>query len=742
MYKRIAMLALLAVAGATQGHPIVLEESARFTSPDPGFEHFARQVAVDGDHALVLAEHFDRSGEVITSRRRAIMWFERNAAGAWLYRRTLIDVDAAGTSVAPALALRDGVAAVITNRLDVFEYNGTDFVSAPVATRDTVNGPYLAVDAGRILASAPRARCAWDGALFQKVNGTWTITQNLLGPVFGCAGNMPGSGVALWNRQAVLTWPSAPGQDQPVVAMYAGIGTTPGTFGPSDEFTPWFYTPFWGPAVAISNAGPYVAADRNPGIYNFALGAEGYVGGSSFRALNGLMGTRTHNVRVTGGYVFQHTWSYDRGAWVIHVYPENPWNAPGTATLVGRSGEVLGTHFDVSGRRVLVSGNNGYTGNETAHVFDLPATFAASNLEQDNFESGTASSWQTLPGGMFSVAQEPRTKVFRQSNTTTETGALFGDTARTDQSIQADTWRRTAGGADRWQGLVTRHVDDGNYYYAVLRSNGRLELRRALDGTHSLLAGTAFTNGNARSYRLQLVSTRNLHQVFVDGRKLLQAYDSNLTSGRPGIRMARTAADFDNVVVTDREHATLYRTNFSTGLATPWGPADAQYPAGWELGTVRPGQISQRVLDASAEQLLAVPVRTDHQVVSARITLDGFGTPAPGEQSWVGLVARYGGIGYYALVLLPDNLMQLRLVTFSYSSGPLRRTTRVLKTATHTLPTGQREYRLEVIGSQIRAFVDDKPVIEATDSRIPQGSAGVATFAARASFDDLQVYQP
>jgi hypothetical protein len=135
-------------------------------------------------------------------------------------------------------------------------------------------------------------------------------------------------------------------------------------------------------------------------------------------------------------------------------------------------------------------------------------------------------------------------------------------------------------------------------------------------------------------------------------------YNNGLTHGRSGVRTWKASAEFDNFVVTGGEHTTIYRTSFDQARPSPSA----------HTGTARGNrqrarrQFSQRSLDPAREAIQETRGLADDQVVSAKITLDAYGTPANGQQSWYGLTVRNNGYGYYALAVLPNNQLQLRRV--------------------------------------------------------------------------------
>lgn len=725
----IAPLALL-ISVAQAARPVVLENSATFTTPDPNFHYFARHVAVDGDNALALGEFFDpATGN--DAVQRGVFWFQRQSTGTWVFKRKLIDSYFQGTTVSPALAFKGGVAAAITDKLHVWELIAGDLVESVVdpAVANDVNGPELAIDAGRILGSNP-AHCSWDGAMFTKVSGVWTVTTRFPGPSFDCVYAQPGAPVALAGPRTLLSWPYANNQTQPLAGLFYGSNFQQSLGGPGR----------FGPSLSIDNNGvTYHVSDPQNAVVTEWYGAEDYVGWVNYTPLGAAMDGAPNTVHANDELILDQVWSSERGAWVINVFARNNtgYDPPTlTARLVAPKGATLGTHFDVSGRRVVASGNNGYNGSNTAYVFDVPASFTTTPATlQDDFQSGSAAGWSTLAGSQFAVAQLGRTTVYRQSDTAGSAGALFSGSDRTAQGVQAEVRPLAFAATDSWVGVMSRYQSESNYYFATL-GRSSVELRKLANGTNTLLASAPFSATAGKAYRLQLVSVGNLHQAYVDGRKVVQVYNNGLTHGRSGVRTWKTSAEFDNFVLTGGEHTTIYRTAFDEGAAQPAG----LYANGtWQSGSVRAGQFSQRSLDPAREAIQIMPAATDDQVVSAKITLDAYGTPASGQQSWYGLMVRHNDYGYYALAILPNNQLQLRRVLRSGANLQVK-TTRVLATA--TVSSGPHEFRLEAIGDRLRSYVDGNPLREVQESQFPSGAAGMATYATQASFDDFLAYQP
>ena len=127
-----------------------------------------------------------------------------------------------------------------------------------------------------------------------------------------------------------------------------------------------------------------------------------------------------------------------------------------------------------------------------------------------------------------------------------------------NQSIQADIKPLAFNGMDRWFGLATRRSNSSNYYYVSVRNSGSVSLRRKVDGVIRAIASAPLTVIPSRTYKLRLESIGTRHRVYVDGVPLLDADDSSLATGRAALLTHRTAADFDNVIVSPTPTVTMY----------------------------------------------------------------------------------------------------------------------------------------------------------------------------------------
>lgn len=169
-------------------------------------------------------------------------------------------------------------------------------------------------------------------------------------------------------------------------------------------------------------------------------------------------------------------------------------------------------------------------------------------LFSDDFEAGNTSKWSLLSGS-WSVVTDG-TRVLRQSATTDNARAATSSAAWTDQKVSARVKPLTWNGSDRFAAVLARLQDANNYYYATLRSSGKLELKKLVGGTSTTLATKAFTVATNTWYTVRLDVVGSALALFVNGTQQLTATDTRFTSGKAGVATFFATASFDDVTVT------------------------------------------------------------------------------------------------------------------------------------------------------------------------------------------------
>lgn len=195
--------------------------------------------------------------------------------------------------------------------------------------------------------------------------------------------------------------------------------------------------------------------------------------------------------------------------------------------------------------RSLTHGVAGFAGYRTGYDIDnvtvSPLATHLFYVHPSNNPVFSAGEW-TLRGGWSTTGPS---SYFSQPDTNIEGHAVIGQA--TDDEIVATRARidsfnpATASG---WVGVMTRYVDNKNYYSLALRSNNQLQLRRTVGGTVSILAGRGFTVTPGRFYDLRLEAVGGRLRAYVNGEFQVEATDSTFARGRTGLATYKSAASF------------------------------------------------------------------------------------------------------------------------------------------------------------------------------------------------------
>ncbi|MBB5134637.1 pectate lyase [Thermocatellispora tengchongensis] len=169
--------------------------------------------------------------------------------------------------------------------------------------------------------------------------------------------------------------------------------------------------------------------------------------------------------------------------------------------------------------------------------------------------------------------------------------------------------------------------------------------------------------------------------------------------------------------------ATLFQDDFEDGDATGWSRSGGS----WSVTT--DGTRVYRQSGTSADARAVAGTTWTDQAVQARVKPLAFN----GTARYAAVLARAQSTSaYYYLGLSNSGAVVLGKRT---GSGPI-----TLATASATVTPGTwYTIRLEAFGTTLRGLVDDVPLVTATDATFGAGRAGLATYYAGASFDDLLV---
>ena len=150
--------------------------------------------------------------------------------------------------------------------------------------------------------------------------------------------------------------------------------------------------------------------------------------------------------------------------------------------------------------------------------------------------------------------------------------------------------------------------------------------------------------------------------------------------------------------------------------------------------SVRNGVLAQDSIGGDARAAIGPP--TGDQVIEARVRPTAYAAPSGTQERWVGVFARFKDPqNFYYLSLRSGNTVSLRKVV----NGAI--TTLASAPFTVAVNTPYR-LRLETVGTQLRAFVGGYLKLQASDASLAEGTGGVVTFKAAATFDDYNAYQP
>jgi len=732
---------LLLACGAlavAQARPLVVQETARITNPDPAtYPYFASDVAIDGDDAIATLERYiepPEGGDPRDIEHEVAVWlFHRGSSGWEPVRQLVAHHHGAFGSFQSGLAMRNGIAALALNPLYIFERRIVDWVAAPVTGVDPSNpGDSITIDGSRILFGGSSGQ--WMGTLYERnsATGVWGPTSVMLGDYRGGDSEFTGGPVDISGDRAVVLSPYTEDQPPPAtpsVTVYSDWGP-PDRFLRQSDIRDSALAPL-GFEVAVRGDEIFIAGTNSSGtrVYRPAP-SDAWEEFDKLQPLDSHMGGGvTTVIEKNHLFLMQRNWNAERQAYVINVFRKP---AGGTydhvATLVSSSGESLG-NFGISSRRVMAS-----CGNEACY-FELPTTLSQPDPVQHTFAAATPTGWSTSAGSAFSIVRRGVSQVLRQTDTLSPAThvATLDASNWTNQSVQADVRPLAFQGTESWHGLATRYRDAGNHYHVMVSGSGSVALRRAVGGVLTTVASASFPVTLNRPYRLRLESIGTRHRVYMNGVPVLDADDTTLASGRAALLTRQASAEFDNVVASPTPATILYAQDFtSTG-----GPTDLWSFTGIGLWRQRASGtnflFTQSSVAGTARAVIGVP--TDDQSVDARARPTTFAGTGAGDR-WFGVMARYtDDSNYYYLSLRSTNTVSLRKV----ANG----TVTVLGTYSLPITLGIfQRLRIEAVGTQIRGFVNGVLVAEATDSTHARGAAGLITNRAAVDFDDYRAIQP
>jgi hypothetical protein len=231
-------------------------------------------------------------------------------------------------------------------------------------------------------------------------------------------------------------------------------------------------------------------------------------------------------------------------------------------------------------------------------------------------------------------------------------------------------------------------------------------------------------------FRLEAIGT--WLRAYVNGDLLLQVRDDAHTHGKAGLALFRARADYDNVVISTNPQTVLLADSFSRTRDERLTPWETSPPNVWSYAVQGSGAtvFSQSLTDVHS---LAVNGGTaEDQSIEFQVRPRASGT-APWH---VGAIARYVDYNnYYYVRLWHDD----RIVLGRMRDG--REIT--LDDAPLNVQIGTVfRVRFEAIGSALRAYVQNRFVLEAEDSSFESGQYGIETRNVAATVDNFRATRP
>jgi hypothetical protein len=686
---------LVAVSAAAMGRPLPLEPTF-ITPPPSGYSLYG--AAFEGDWMIA-------SATATASPTQTVFLYRRTGLGPWALQGKLAEVatdypeyNTTGTSLA------------MENRLLVFEIKGKLYIYERTADgyqrTAVLDGGFdsaaVRIDKARILAGL--GTCTGAAVVEKNAAGVWAISGTLRTTnATPCSSDFYFTDHLDISGDFALV-PTRGGTVQ-VFRRAAGQAQWPKT----SDLTP--STTTVGTGVALRGTLALVGGSTTEGtrVFQRVVGSTTWNRTNTLRPVDLYVGSQGHvsYIRERG-----ELWLLDRNLW--RQAPDNTFEH--LATL---NGDVWTE--DVGGRTVLAAQTDGI------HTYILPETFPASPATlRDDFQGNGNIDWQIDYG--FSYVQSGFTRVLhKQANQ--EAQAVVDGADWVNQSIQADVRPTEFRDPNGYVGLTTRRSSDGRSFYQARFGPNAVRIIRLTPGPgyqEIAKAGVPFVTN--RTYRVRFETRDSLLRVFVDGAEIISIRDRTLTHGGASLGSESVVADFDNVIVSPLTTTLFSPLDLSD--RTKWTARGGTWTGGYNS----PAPLARRQTDKTvlARSLTGVP-ESDDEIIETVARIDSL--PPSGDR-WVGVIARYrDDANHYYASLGVNSGLQIRRV-----AGGAVTVLASIPYAVH----GNVNYRLrfEVVGDELRAYVNDVFMVEAHDATFGAGRFGVATNLAAATFSELNATQP
>lgn len=766
MMGALVLGAVTALAPLSWSAPVIVEESARLQSPEPGVG-LGGAVAIHGNHLIAGSEIAVDDG---AASRCVTFVFERpTATGAWGPARKVADFtvanDRQGCHLAVAAATNTVAASGNTNAF-VYERTSAGWIETrlPLPPQFSDFGSDIALADGFAVVGGTLDGSVTAFVYRRNAPGQWAFEATLsAGPTTRGDNDYFGERLATDGRYVVIGNPdpvfeAAPGLLH--VFRRAANGQWFRVDALHDDQTPQGFSAGDDVSVVSPMPGFGVAAYTDGRFAQLPFGRQGVGGASIFVEHSPDAWSTVDNVRpldalVSGGVsrinlntlprpvslATSEPSDEDRGArsGSVTVYaPQVGFQVfqPVVKFLASDARPNLGLGGSMSFHGDTLAA----TGGDRVYVFRLPANLAQPAIVQDDFADANAAGW-IQSSSTWTVPVSRGSRVYRQTSTTDGRFTTLSQINWSNVAIEADVRPLTFNGSDRWVSLMARHVDSQHYYYVSLRNTNVLRLARRIGNSFTTLASTSLTVTPNRNYHVRLEAVGTWLRVYVDGRLRLQARDSTFKRGSVGFKTNFAQAEFDNVLVSPNPAVTLLADDFQDTTLNKW---TTQPPQNWSNVDVGGGNrvIRQSVASASVRAISGIAYETaepevaDH-VVEARVRAINFGSTTDPR---FGLLARYRDSANFTFVTLHRNG---RIVLGQLNGGSQK----IFASVAATIAAGTwYTLRLEAVDDRLRVYLNGAMRLDVRDGAVDPSSTralyGLTTSATAAEFDNVKVTQP
>ncbi len=175
-------------------------------------------------------------------------------------------------------------------------------------------------------------------------------------------------------------------------------------------------------------------------------------------------------------------------------------------------------------------------------------------LFSDDFETSQAKSWTPTTASEWSVVSEGANHVYKEGTKVDDLClSSAGASSWTDQILEAKVNVLAFGGSTTSDLtlLAVRYKDPDNFYYAALRSDGKVVLKARLNGSDGSLGPSISANITAGTwYDVKVTAIGEDLSVYVGGTQLQTVSGVLISSGAIAVGTNNATAEFDDVVVT------------------------------------------------------------------------------------------------------------------------------------------------------------------------------------------------